>query len=303
MNDLQRSFPVVEGVDVSHRYVDIGGLRVHVAEAGHGEPLIMLHGWPQHWWEWRNQIPFFADRFRVIAPDIRGFGWSDVTENGYLKDELADDLVKLVRKLGYESVRLLSHDWGGWIGFIASAKHPGVISQHFATNICPLWFRIDWRMIPGTVRLGYMFRIGMPYFGERLLMRSGDYVHYLFTRGDTRKEGWSALEKHTFSDPLREPARARASSKLYRDFLLKEYIPVGLFHKYHKYFLETPTRILFGDRDFAIAHSWLDGWQGHTADLQIEMVPGAGHFIVDELPDLVNQRALAFFTKPSPSVH
>jgi pimeloyl-ACP methyl ester carboxylesterase len=295
MNASAQSFPVVDGVAVTHRYVDIDGLRVHVAEAGEGEPLIMLHGWPQHWWMWRKQIPHFAGRFRVIAPDIRGFGWTEATPRGYLKDELADDLVKLIDALGYKSVQLLSHDWGGWIGLIASARNPGLISRHFANNICPIWFRIDWKMIPATIQLGYMFRIAMPYFGARDLMQGGQYVHHLFTRGNTRKEGWTDFEKNVFSERLREPARARASSKLYADFLLKEYVPVGLFGKYRKYHLETPTRILFGDRDFAIALSWLDGYQGFTDDLEIELVPETGHFIVDEKPDLVNQRAMSFF--------
>jgi pimeloyl-ACP methyl ester carboxylesterase len=292
------NFPAVEGADVTHRYVDIGGLRVHVAEAGDGEPLVMLHGWPQHWWMWRKQIPLFAQRFRVIVPDIRGLGWTEVTPRGYLKDELASDLTKLIHALGYQQVRLLSHDWGGWIGFIASAKHHGLISQHFANNICPIWLKISWRMIPATIRLGYMFNIARPYFGSQMLMRNGDYVHYLFTRGNTRPEGWTDREMNTFSDRFKDPARAKASSRLYREFLLKEYVPVGIFHKYRKYRLETPTRILFGDRDFAVALSWLHGYEDYCDDLEIELVPGNGHFIVDEKPDLVSERAMRFFTDP-----
>jgi cephalosporin-C deacetylase-like acetyl esterase len=59
--------------------------------ASEGEPLLMYHGWPQNWWLWRKQIPFFAKHFRVIAADIRGFGWSEVSDDGYMKDELAED--------------------------------------------------------------------------------------------------------------------------------------------------------------------------------------------------------------------
>jgi pimeloyl-ACP methyl ester carboxylesterase len=298
MNANAQEFPAVEGVEITHRYVDIGGLQVHVAEAGEGEPLFMLHGWPQHWWMWRKQIPFFAKRFHVVAPDMRGFGWTEATPNGYLKDDLAADLVKLIHKLGYKQVRLLSHDWGGWIGFIASAKNPGLISQHFANNICPIWFRIGLQMIPATIQLGYMFKIGMPYFGAKMLMRNGDYVHYLFTRGNTRKEGWTEFEKNIFSDRFKDPARANASSKLYEQFLLKEYIPVGLFGKYHKYRLKTPTRILFGDKDFAVSLYWLRGYEDYADDLEIELVPETGHFIVDEKPDLVNERAMKFFSIP-----
>ncbi|MFN0015933.1 MAG: alpha/beta fold hydrolase [Saprospiraceae bacterium] len=291
-----RPYPPVEGIEVEHRFVDIGSCRIHVVEAGAGPPLVMYHGWPQHWWMWRKQIPFFARHFRVIVPDMRGFGWSDATSGGYGKDDLADDFVRLLRALGHEHVRLLSHDWGGWIGYIVSAKYQGLITQHFATNIPPLWPKVSLKMIPATLRFGYMFRIAMPYLGPSMLMRSKHFVHHLFTRGGTHPEGWTEAEKNAFSDQFQEPARARASAKLYGTFLLREYIPVGLLGRYRKCRIQTPTRLLFGVQDFALALSWLRGHERYTDDFQIELVPGAGHFIVDERPDLVNQRALDFFT-------
>src|SRR4051794_33022829 len=82
---MARPFPEVEGVE--HRYVDAGGLRMHVAEAGpQGEPIMLLHGWPQHWYLWRDVIPPLAEEYRVIAPDLRGFGWSDAPPDGYDKE-------------------------------------------------------------------------------------------------------------------------------------------------------------------------------------------------------------------------
>jgi pimeloyl-ACP methyl ester carboxylesterase len=105
-----RPFPAVDGINVQHRYVDVDGVKIHLAEAGSGEPLLMYHGWPQNWWMWRKQIPYFASRFRVIVPDMKGFGWSDATTSGYSKDQLADEFVRLIQVLGFNSVRLLSHD-------------------------------------------------------------------------------------------------------------------------------------------------------------------------------------------------
>jgi pimeloyl-ACP methyl ester carboxylesterase len=292
-----RPFPPVDGVEITHRYIDIGGLMIHVAEAGSGAPLIMYHGWPQNWWMWRKQISFFAQHYRVIAADIRGFGWTEATPAGYLKDELAEDLVRLIRALGYRQVRLLSHDWGGFIGFIASAKYPDIISQHFALNICPIWPKMDLKLIPATIQLRYMFPIGMPYFGPRLLMRNGKHIHFLLRRGNTRKEGWTEYELNNYSDLFKDPKRAYASSRLYRSFLLREFLPLGL-GKYRKYRIKTPSRILFGEKDFAISLSWLRGYEPYVDDFGIELVPETGHFIVDERPDLVNERALQFFTNP-----
>jgi pimeloyl-ACP methyl ester carboxylesterase len=74
---MARPFPHVDGV--SHRHVDAGSLTMHLAEAGppDADPILILHGWPQHWYEWRHQIPTLAQHYRVIAPDLRGLGWSD----------------------------------------------------------------------------------------------------------------------------------------------------------------------------------------------------------------------------------
>ena len=81
MSIMERPQPNVPGVQ--HSFVDAGGLRTHVAEAGEGEPLVMLHGWPQHWYVWRHVIPRLAETYRVICPDLRGLGWTEAPADGY----------------------------------------------------------------------------------------------------------------------------------------------------------------------------------------------------------------------------
>ena len=287
------AFPEITDTPVTHRHIDIGEIKIHIAEAGEGEPLLMLHGWPQHWYMWKKQIPFFAKHYRVIAADIRGFGWSDAPSKGYLKDELADDLVKLIHKLGYKEARLLSHDWGGWIGFITAAKNPGLITKHFACNIPPIWPKLDLKLVPATIKLTYMIPIATPVLGPNI-QRSGFYPHLIFKRGNTRKEGWTEEEMNVFSDRFKDISRAKAASKLYRDFLLKEYLPLGL-GKYKKYHLKTPTYCLFGVKDCQVSTAFLRGYEKYADDIKIELVQDTGHFIVDEHPDLVNERALRFF--------
>lgn len=288
------TMPIVEGLEISHRYIDIGNLKIHIAEAGEGEPLVMLHGWPQNWYMWRAQMKYFSSQYHVIAPDIRGFGWTEAPEKGYLKDDLAEDLRKLIFALGYNRVKMMSHDWGGWIAFIVSAKYPGLVSKHFATNICPIWPKLSWKMIPATIQLGYMFRIAMPYFGPRMLTKNRNFLDYIFTRDNPNSKGWIDAEKSIYHERIKQPDRAYASSKLYRDFLFKEYIPLGL-GKYKRYYLKTPTRILFGEKDFAIALSWLRGYENYADDIKIELVSDCGHFIISEKPGLVNEKASLFF--------
>lgn len=291
-------YPPVDDVDVSHRFVEVNGTKIHIAEAGAGEPLVMCHGWPQHWWMWRRQIPFFAKRFRVIAPDMRGFGWSDAPNRSYTKEQLADEFIQLINALGYPRIRLLSHDWGGWIGFLACVKQPHLIAQHFATNIPPIFPIYDFQTVVASARFGYMVQIALPYFGERMLRRDGKFVHHLLTRGNTRRGGWSNQEMRAFSDQFKDPARAHASARLYGEFLAKEYLAVGMFGRYKQQRIHTPTRLLFGEKDFALDTCLLRGAETHFDDYQLELVPSTGHFIVDEQPDLINERAWAFFTDP-----
>ena len=104
--------PAVESVE--HRYVDLGdGVTIHVAEAGpaDGPAVMLVHGFPQNWWEWRELIgPLAADGYRVLCPNLRGAGWSSAPRSSYTKTELGDDLAAVLDRLGVEKVKLVAHD-------------------------------------------------------------------------------------------------------------------------------------------------------------------------------------------------
>src|SRR5262249_7719435 len=114
--------PAVDGV--THRTVSARGVDFHVAEAGAGDPIVLVHGWPQHWWSWRRVVPLLAPHARLLMPDLRGFGWSSVPPGGYDKRTLADDLLALIDELRLERVRLVGHDWGAFAGFLACLAAP-----------------------------------------------------------------------------------------------------------------------------------------------------------------------------------
>lgn len=110
--------PPPELPGVRHDYVDAGGLRTHVALAGplNAPPVLLVHGWPQHWWLWRRVIGPLAETHRVIAPDLRGHGWTERPAGGYDKDQLATDLLALLDALGLDAVTWIGHDWGAYTG-------------------------------------------------------------------------------------------------------------------------------------------------------------------------------------------
>jgi pimeloyl-ACP methyl ester carboxylesterase len=281
---VPEALPHVPGVE--HRYVHAGPLRMHVAQAGEGEPVLALHGWPQHWYLWRQVIPRLAPHARVICPDLRGFGWTGVPAGGYDKETMARDVLALLDALGLERVRLIGHDWGALIGFLLCLQHRERIERFVACNILPPWPSRDRRAPLDVWRFAYQPALATPRIG-RLLGRR-------FARlGLGGTHALSADEIDAFADRLRGE-RGRATELLYRTFLLRELVP-ALRGRYRASELEVPTLLLFGDRDQVIPLRTVRAAAAQSSAVELEVVPGASHFVVDERPELVAERALAFF--------
>ena len=283
--------PQLDGV--AHRYVDAAGITFHLAEAGTGDPpVLLLHGWPQHWYMWRKVVPRLAGRHRVLALDLRGFGWSDAPEHGYLKEEMANDVLRVLDALEIERVDLVGHDWGGWIGFLLALRAPDRIGHFLALNIVHPWPTLGrgWRRLP---RFTYQGLIAAPWLGYALHRRH-TFVRRVLLGGAESRAAFEPEALDSFADNLAEPARARAAVNLYRTWNLHELLPV-IRGRYRASRLTVPTRILFGTRDPVLSPDLLEGYEPYADDLEVELVPVCGHFIVDERPDLVAERALALF--------
>jgi pimeloyl-ACP methyl ester carboxylesterase len=279
------SLPVVPGV--RHSWVPVGSTRLHVAEAGEGPPVLCLHGWPQHWWVWRGLLEGLADRHRVICPDLRGYGWSDVPRGGYEKERFATDAVGLLDALGLETVDLIAHDWGGVAGFMMCLAAPGRVRRYLALNTAHPFIRVR-EALPHVWRFGYQVLLAPPVVGPALAAR---VVPELVAR--IGAPTWTALERETYLAPFRQPARARAASLTYRTWLGREVMPI-LRGRYAGQRLRVPTLMLHGAGDVAIHPDLLRGGAAHADDFTLEVIPGVGHFIADEAPGLVLERARSF---------
>jgi pimeloyl-ACP methyl ester carboxylesterase len=261
---------------------------MHVAEAGEGDPIVMLHGWPQHWYLWRDVIPLVAPHARVICPDLRGFGWTSVPSSGYDRETMARDVLTLLDALELERVRLVGHDWGGWIGFLLCLNEPRRISRFVALSILPPWPSGDPRDVLELWRGAYQAPLALPLFGRRA-------VQFCAARLALRaaSDAFDEAELDAFTERLKGE-RAQASERLYRTFLTREALPVAL-GRYAGRVLEVPTLLLVGERDLALPVRTARKHAAETAALQLESVADAGHFVVDEKPQLVADRTLRFF--------
>jgi pimeloyl-ACP methyl ester carboxylesterase len=115
-----RPMPEVRGV--RHRRIRARGLGLHVAEFGRGDPVVLLHGFPQHWYAWREVAARLAPDHRLLCLDQRGFGWSDPPPTGYTTADRVADLLAALDGLELDRVRLVGHEWGAWAGFAARMR-------------------------------------------------------------------------------------------------------------------------------------------------------------------------------------
>jgi pimeloyl-ACP methyl ester carboxylesterase len=260
-------YPELEGVQ--HYEADVDGLRMHFAEMGEGPPLVLLHGWPQHWWMWHQVLPTLSRTYRCIAPDLRGLGWTDAPPDGYDKQQLADDVLGLLDELGLDKVRLIGHDWGAVAAQLLCVRAPERVTKCLALSVPSLFDRgLDPRQLLGIFHMPILSapfaERAVPALAERLLKLGG------------LPEG----EAEPYVEVLREPARRRATVGYYRTFTTRE-LPRLVRNPPPR--PSVPIRVVGGEKDPVCR--WGPG---------VELVRGANHFFPEQKPDAVIGHVHAF---------
>ncbi len=287
--------PELDGV--THRFVDLPSARLHVAEAGEGAPIVLLHGWPQHWWIWRKVIPDLARDHRLVCPDLRGFGWSDAPQGPYEMSEFTDDVVALLDELGLDKVDLIGHDWGGYTGFLLCLNAPERIRNYLALGVVHPWFEPPAVSPRSLQRTAYQFVLASPGLGSGVLRHAPGFVKLALRRGAHPDMRWSETELDCFAESFRSRDHALASSHVYRSFLVRELTRLKKGH-YRSQRSPVPTRLLHGDADPVIRADIVGGYEPYADEMQVEEVAGCGHFIAEEKPELVVERARSLFGSP-----
>ena len=288
---MAHEMPQVDGV--SHRFLNVDGFGFHVAEAGEGDPVILLHGWPQHWYCWRLVMPILAENYRVVAIDLRGFGWTDIAWEGLDKESMADDIVNVLAEMGIERARFVGHDWGAWIGYLLAIRKPELVDRLVALSIPPPFAKGSLGSFAAGARLRYQFALASPLAIRR--MRRLGYVSRLIKRWSKDRTNLGKDVRRIYARDLRASTRARASMLLYRTFLRKEIGP-ALAGRYRKQRLTVPTLVMHGEKNPILSPRVFAGHEKYADDLTVEIIPDVGHMLPEECPELVAQRAHEFFS-------
>lgn len=258
---------------------------LHVVQAGPptADAIVLVHGWPQHWFAWRHVIARLAPTTRVLALDVRGFGWSmskrtgDVTIAG-----LADDIVAVLDHFELDSAHLAAHDWGGWIGFRAALCHPRRFRSYTGLAIVPPWLAL----VPMLRRLtGWAYVVPMALAGNAVARWPGG-VRFLVEHNShvpawDGADGFGAMS--SYLDQIGQPDAAAMTRRLYATLLVKEF-PAAWGPR--KTPLEIPTTVVLGARE-TISVPQLFWSRTHPGEIRVVTVPGARHWLAEESPDAV----------------
>jgi pimeloyl-ACP methyl ester carboxylesterase len=291
------ALPALAGVE--HKFVDVGdGVTIHVAEAGppNGPAVMLVHGFPENWWEWHALIgPLAADGYRVLCPDLRGAGWSSAPRSRYLKTEMADDLAAVLDQLDVGTVKLVAHDWGGPVAFIMMLRHPAKVTGFFGVNTVAPYVQRDLSMFRNIWRFWYQIPMALPVIGPWVI--SDPKARFFRLLASWVGGGFSVPEDDVrmYVECMRQPGHAVAGSRWYRTFQSTEMLR-WMRGEFDDARVEVPVRWLSGTKDPVITPDLLAGYIDRISDFGVELVDGVGHWIVEQCPDLVLDRIRAFLT-------
>jgi pimeloyl-ACP methyl ester carboxylesterase len=277
--------------DLRHTRLPGAGVTLHAVVAGHGPPVILLHGFPEHWRSWRRLItPIAGAGFTAIAPDLRGYNESDrpPAREAYRLDVLVADLAALVRATQAPRARIVGHDWGGVIAWAFAARHPALVERLAVLNAPhPALYRRRLAHPDQLFRSAYVGVFRVPGLAERLLS-AGDFalLRRLFT-GSARPGTFSREELDAYVAAMRPPGALTAALEYYRANFRGD----GLAGPDR---VTAPTLVVWGERDAALSVRLLDGLPEVAPALTIRRLPMVGHWVHHEAPSEVLRELMPF---------
>ncbi len=290
----------------THRSVSANGVRFHVAEAGDGPLVLMLHGFPEFWWTWRRQLVTLpAAGFRVVAADLRGYGGSDKPPRGYDLVTAASDVAGLIRALGEANAIVVGHDWGGLVAWTASAYFPKMVRRLAVVSAAhPLRARgaMFTEPLSHRGRNSHLLGFQLPMLPERQLTQNdADLVGRMLT--DWSGPGWPDLETElVYRRAMTIPSVAHSALEYYRWFFRSTVRPDGLrYTQRMRVPIIAPTLQVHGALDVRVPPGTARGAGRHVeGSYRWRMIDGAGHFPQEEQADRFDDELRGWLLDPEP---
>jgi len=279
-------------MNIEHRRVHVGRLELHIAELGAGPAVLLLHGFPAYWADWRGQMQALAaSGFRAIALDLPGYGQSEQLSHvrDYALELLAADLAGLISALGLPKVHVIGHDWGGILAYALASRHPELVERLIVINAPhPTLFVQALRRFDQLRRSWYVLVFQLPWLPEWIVRRH--WIMFLCLRGMAVRSGaFSPDDVARYLLAMRTPGVARGALSYYRaGFRARSAGP---------WLVAQRTLILWGEQDHALsAELLLRDLALHVPDVKIVRFADAGHWLHHDLPEVVSRHLIEFLS-------
>lgn len=283
-------------MEFEHDHARLGDVTLHYVSAGAGDPVVLLHGWPSTWYEWRHVMPLLATRHRVIAPDLRGLGDSSRPDAGYDKKTIAADLWQLLAgTLALSRWHLVGHDWGGPVAFALAAAHEEAIRTLAIVDVTVPGIGPD--ISQGGKRWHHAFHM-TPDLPETLIAgRERDYLTWFYRAFSWRQEAFNDAAIAEYLRTYREPAALHAGFEYYRNIPQDIADNRSLLASGRR--LKLPVLAVGGDRAEARGRGSEpeQSLREIADDVSGVVVADCGHFVPEEAPEELAARLLDHFAR------
>ena len=273
-----------------HRWLAVNGINLHVVEAGSGAPILFLHGFPDGWYIWKNLFPELALRYRLVAPDLRGYNLSakPLAVDDYRIEKLVDDVKILIEEIG-EGCTIVGHDWGGMLAWCFAALHPALVHKLVVLNAPhPRIFAKQLRNAASQRSASaYISRLAAEGAEARLSANNFDLLRSVVTQSASPN---AAHDEHLSA--WSQPDTLRGMVNWYRALAL----PDDLSHidsvpdlGVASGVIEVPTLVLWGDLDGSFSTECLDGLDQWVRKLTVRRAADGGHWLFREQPKMISR--------------
>ena len=301
---------------LSHEYADVNGVRLHYARAGNGPLIVFLHGFPEFWYEWKNQLAEFSRDHTAVAPDLRGYNLSSKPADlsAYQMPQLVEDVraltSELMKSTGGSTFTLVAHDWGGVVAWVFAALHPEMLDKLVIVNAPhpTIFGRLLQKDAAQQKASGYMLMFRGPQ-AEATLSANSYALLTSMVLGDGLKAGTvTEADKAAYVEAWSQPGALTGGLNYYRaagvgpptatPATSTETTSVPAAAPAPALVVRVPTLVIWGEKDTALLTGNLDGLDEVVTKLTIRRVPDGTHWIVREKPADVNRLIREFLAQP-----
>src|SRR5712692_2606407 len=282
---------------IEHEYAEVNGVRLHYATSGKGKLILFLHGFPEFWYAWKNQLSDFGRDYQAVAPDLRGYNLSSKPAGvePYAIPHLVGDVRALAAYLGASRFTLVGHDWGGVVAWATSFCHPELVEKLVIINAPhPAIFERELRANPAQQQASqYMLVFRSPQAEEILSSNHcGALVEAVLAQG-LRSGYFTEDDRSAYLEAWSQPGALTGGLNYYR--AARTGPPAGstelgaqLLGDLPSPIVKVPTLVIWGERDIYLLTGNLDGLDRFVPNLRVLLIPDGSHWVVHEKPALVN---------------